>query len=149
MEYEIPEAKLEAFFLLLEQIKSLSNMPVRLLAKFLGTLNSFSRALGQVVRLMTRYLYSCLQPAYTANKKWNSVTSLTESAREELFFWEFNIVKLNGFAISPVTPSITTCEIIAGDASGEGLYAARFSDKNETIFQKTDSKWEVRELYLS
>ena len=105
-------------------------MPVRLLAKFLGTLNSFSRALGQVVRPMTRYLYSCLQPAYIAKKKWNSVTSLTESAKEELFFWEFDIVKLNGFAISPVTPSITTCEIIAGDASGEGLYAARFSDKN-------------------
>ena len=85
---------------------------------------------------MTRYLYSCLQPAYTATKKWNSVTSLTESAREELFFWEFNIAKLNGFAISPVTPSITTCEIIAGDASGEGLYAAKFSDKNETIFSR-------------
>ena len=136
MEYEIPEAKLDAFLLLLEDIESLSNMPVRLLAKFLGTLNSFSRALGQVVRLMTRALYSCLKPAYTSSKKWNSSTSLTDTAREELSFWKLNIAKLNGFAICPVTPSVTTCEVIAGDASGEGLYAARFSDKNETVFSR-------------
>ena len=136
MEYEIPKEKLDAFLLLLENVESLSNMPVRLLAKFLGTLNSFSRALGQVVRLMTRALYSCLKPAYDSSKKWNSSTSLTDTAREELSFWKLNIAKLNGFAICPVTPSVTTCEVIAGDASGEGLYAARFSDKNETVFTR-------------
>ena len=134
MEFEIPEPKLDSFLLLLKQVKSLSTMPVRLLAKFLGLLNSFSRALGQVVRLMTRNLYSCLQPAYSAPERWNSVTSLSDSAMEELVFWETNIAKLNGFAICPDTPSVTTCEIIAGDASGEGLYAACFSDKNKTVF---------------
>ena len=50
--------------------------------------------------------------------------------------WESNISKLNGFAIAPVTPSITTCEVIAGDASGKGLYAAHFSDKNSTVFSR-------------
>ena len=75
-------------------------------------MNSFSRALGQVVRLMTRNLYKCLEPAYSLG--WGSLTSLTDSAREELVFWEANLRKLNGFAISPVTPSIASCEIVAG-----------------------------------
>ena len=86
MEFEIPESKLQSFLLLLKQIKSVSTMPVRLLAKFLGLLNSFSRVLGQVVRRMTRNLYSCLQPAYSAKERWNSVTSLSVSAIEELVF---------------------------------------------------------------
>ena len=82
-------------------------MPVRLLARLLGLLNSFSRALGQIVRLLTRNLYSCLHPAYFSQEHWGSFTSLTDSAWEELQFWESNIVKLNGFAITPVVPSIT------------------------------------------
>ena len=116
------------------QVHTQANLPVRLLAKLLGKLNSFSRALGQVVRLMTRNLYKCLEPAYS--KGWGSFTSLTVSAREEILFWEANLVKLNGFAISPVTPSITSCEIIAGDASGFGLYAAKFSGTKQTVYSR-------------
>ena len=111
-------------------------MPAQLLAWFLGLLNSFSRALGQVVRLMTRSLYSCLNPAYFSPECWSSQTSLSASAMEELIFWEVNIHKLNGFAIFPITPSITTCEVVAGDVSGEGLYAAHFSGVNNTIYSR-------------
>ena len=103
---------------------------------FLGLFNSFSRALGQVFRLMTRGLYSCLNPAYFSLERWSSNTSLSPLALEELNFWEVNIHKLNGFAISPITPSITTCEVVAGDASGKGLYAAHFLDKNQTVFSR-------------
>ena len=46
------------------------------------------------------------------------------------------IVKLNNFAISPTTSSIITCELVEGDGCGEGLYTARFSDKNEIIFSR-------------
>ena len=83
---------------------------------------------------MTRNLYRCLEPAYS--KGWGSLTSLTVSAKEEIVFWEANLVKLNGFAISPVTPSIASCEIIAGDASGCGLYAAKFSGTNQTVYSR-------------
>ena len=51
MEFEIPTVKLEKFFLLLEKIRSQEIVSVRLLASFWGLLNSFSRALGQVVRV--------------------------------------------------------------------------------------------------
>ena len=83
---------------------------------------------------MTRSLYSCLHPAYFSQECLSSFTSLSDSAWEELRFWESNISKLNGFVIAPVSPSITTCDVIAGDASGEGLNAAHFSDKNKTVF---------------
>ena len=56
MEFKIPVEKMEKFFLLLEKVDSADIMPIRLLASFLGLLNSFSKALGQVVRLMTRQL---------------------------------------------------------------------------------------------
>ena len=61
---------------------------------------------------MTRSLYSCLHPAYFSQELWGSFTSLTDSAWEETKFWKSNIAKLNSFAITPVIPSITTCEVI-------------------------------------
>ena len=71
---------------ILTSVKSQAVMPVRLLAKFLGLLNSFSRALGQIVRLMTRCLYACLNPAYFSEEGWGAITSLSEPAKEELQF---------------------------------------------------------------
>ena len=114
MQFEVPNSKIIKFLEVLESVKSQAVLPVRLLARFLGLLNSFSRALGQVVRLMTRNLYSCLHPAYFSQEPWSSYTSLSDLAWKELRFWEANISKLNGFAISPITPSITTCQMISG-----------------------------------
>ena len=136
MPFVIPEEKLLKFFVVLLFVKSQAVMPVRLLAQLLGLLNLFSRALGQIVRLMTQSLYDCLDPAYYSRERWAASTSLSNLAKEELQFWELNIKKLNGFAISPVIPSITKCEVIAGDASGEGLYAAHFSGVNNTIYSR-------------
>ena len=109
-------------------------MPVRLLANFLGILGSFRMDLGQIVRLMTRNLYACLHPAYFSKERWGAFTSLSDSAKDEIKFWELNIEKLNGFFILPLVPSITKCEVFAGDASGEGLYAAHFSGVNNTVY---------------
>ena len=136
MQFEIPKEKLFKFLEDLLLVKSQAVMPVRLLAQLLGLLNSFSRALGQIVRLMTRSLYACLNPAYFSKERWAAVTSLSNLAKDELQFWESNIKKLNGFAISPVIPSNSKCEVIAGDASGEGLYAAHFSGVNNTIYSR-------------
>ena len=85
---------------------------------------------------MIRSLYACLHPAYFSKEGWGAFTLLSESAKEEIQFWELNIEKLNGFSIVPVVPSITKCEVLAGDASGEGLYAAHFSDVNNTVYSR-------------
>ena len=76
---------------------------------------------------------------------WLGSLTLSDSAREELVFWEKNLRKLNGFAISPITPSIASCEIIAGDASGCGLYAAKFSGSNDTIYSRKLTPSEMAE----
>ena len=136
MQFEILEEKVGKFLQILNAVKSQAVMPVKLLAKFLGLLNSFSRALGQIVRLMTRCLYACLNQAYFSEEHMGAIMSLSKSAKEELQFWEHNIEKLNGFSITPVVPSIPKCEVIAGDASGKGLYAAHFSDVNNTVYSR-------------
>ena len=93
MQFEIPEEKICKFLDILVLVKSQAVMPVRLLAQLLGLLNSFSRALGQIVRLMTRSLYSCLNPVYFSRELWTAFTSLSNLAKEELQFWELNIKK--------------------------------------------------------
>ena len=70
MQFEIPEEKISKVLEILVLVKSQAVMPVRLLAQLLGLLNSFSRALGQIVRLMTRSLYACLNPAYFSEEHW-------------------------------------------------------------------------------
>ena len=88
MQFEIPEEKIGKFFQILNAVKSQAVMPVKLLAKFLGLLNLFSRALGQIVQLMTRCLYACLHPAYFSEEGWGAFTSLSDSAKEEIQFRE-------------------------------------------------------------
>ena len=78
MQFEIPEEKISKFMKILASVKSQAVMPVRLLARFLGLLDSFSRAFGQIVQLLTRSLYVCLNPAYFSEKCWEAVTSLND-----------------------------------------------------------------------
>ena len=66
---------------------------------------------------MTRQLYKCLGPAFNTKGEWESNTLLSSEAKVELDFWWAKIRKLNGFSIKPVLPSITVCEVVAGDAS--------------------------------
>ena len=79
-------------------------------------------------------------PVYTwhtfSEDRWGAFTSLSDPAKDEIKFWELNIEKLNGFSILPIVPSITKCEVFAGDASGTGLYAAHFSDVNNTVYSR-------------
>ena len=53
--------------------------------------------------------------------------------------------KLNGFAIKPVIPSITSCQLVAGDASGIGTYMAKFSDESETLLSRQFTAFERRQ----
>ena len=70
IEFDFPQSKLDQFFDVLKLVKSQSVMAVRFLAWFLGLLNLFSKALGQVARLMTRNLYFCFHPTYFSKERW-------------------------------------------------------------------------------
>ena len=80
MKFEVPQSQSQYFLFF---VKS-SQVPVYYACDtscmFLGLLNLFSRALGQVVHLMTRKIYSCLKPAYNAPEPWGSSTTLSITA---------------------------------------------------------------------
>ena len=91
MQFEVPDSKIAKFLEVLESVKSQAILLVRLLARLLGLLNLFSRALGQIVRLMTKSLYSCLHPAYFSEKRWGNFTSLSDSAKESYNFGSYTL----------------------------------------------------------
>ncbi len=98
---------------------------------------------------MTRQLYKCLGPAYNSKAEWNATTSLSSEAKVELEFWRTKIKKLNGFAIKPVIPSITSCQLVARDSSSSGNFMARFSDLSKTFLSRKSSAFQRQQtLYL-
>ena len=66
-------------------------------------------------------------------------------AKEELGFWIKNISDLNGYAISPEYPSVTTCRVIAGDASGVGLFVAEITSGDRTIATRRFTDFEMHQ----
>ena len=44
-----------------------------------------------------------------------------------------------------IIPSITVCEVVAGDASGIGHYVAKFSDTNETLMSQKFTTFEQQQ----
>ena len=62
------------------------------LAALAGRINSFNLAVGNVTTLMTKFIHMSivLQPS------WDSRFSLSDSVKEELFFWKKNVRSLNG-----------------------------------------------------
>ena len=56
-----------------------------------------------------------------------------------------NISKLSGFPIAPEFPSLTTCRVTAGDASGVGLYVADFTSGSRTIATRQFSDYEMHQ----
>ena len=92
---------------------------------------------------MTRSLCQCLLPAYQGELGWESDTQLSGAACEELKFWIDNIRSINGFPLSPKFPSLTSCKITAGDASGTGYYSAEFSNSSETLVTRKFTDEEI------
>lgn len=64
---------------------------VRLIACLVGQIISMKAVFGNVVRIMTRHLYFCVE----SRASWNSKIFLSESAIQEVLFWSENIYNLN------------------------------------------------------
>ena len=64
----------------------------RELSALAGRINSFKLAVGNVTTLMTKFIHMSivLQPS------WDSRFPLSDSVKEELFFWKENVRCLNG-----------------------------------------------------
>lgn len=64
---------------------------VRLIACLTGQIISMKAVFGNVVRIMTRFLYFCVE----TRASWNSKVLLSENAIQEVLFWSESIKSLN------------------------------------------------------
>ena len=70
-------------------------------------------ALGNIVRLFTRKIYSQIESRYS----WRTIETISSGTAEELEFWSKNIESFNGCSFKP---RYATAKIILTDASDTG-----------------------------
>ena len=141
MSFYIPEEKVQRFLGFIEELLSQRRVKVRDLARTLGYLQSFSRALGDVTRFKSRSCY------YWISKKleiggYNRFYILDEAAKDELLFWSLNIKELNGMKFTPSKSLVST--MIVTDASDQGMFGYQFGDINSIVLRKLFSQEERR-----
>ena len=115
---------------------------LRRFASLLGFIQSCARALGKVVRLMTRASYHWMTEKLAVNPSYNMFYQVPEEVKHELFFWESNIQSLNGHEINPSQSLTETRLIIVMDASTDrrGVYLL------DWIIEKTPARVGFRSI---
>ena len=87
----VPEQKVKALTMLVQQAKDDGAVLATALASIIGKIVSMGLAFSQVTRLMTRSPYGMLN----AKNSWCQTLLLTAEATEELSFWLEHIEKFN------------------------------------------------------
>ena len=115
MMFFIPKQKLDDFLIKIRPFQELDTVLKKDLASVVGTLMSFLKALGPIVRLKTRALYSCI---HEGNFGWNQMIVISARAKLELQFWMDNLAQLDGFPLEnkhfSVTPAYTKANPLEG-----------------------------------
>ena len=88
----VPQDKIDALKMQLEQAAQKPRLQVRALASLTGRIIAMSMALGPVARLMTRGLYALLN----TRQSWCETLPVTDDAKSEVHFWLIEISKFNG-----------------------------------------------------
>merc|ERR1711888_408918 len=128
----IPEKKLADIKELLVKYLRYHKMSARQLAKVVGKIQSCWRALGPVVRVMTRYCYSFICKSVDTYA-WDYFQPLSKKARQELSFLRDNISDLHGYSFTPVMSEVVVDVVVASDASGVGLFAYLVDSSKEVL----------------
>ena len=108
------DQKVESLARLMQQANNSRSIQATALARITGKIISMALALGPVIRLMTRSLYTVLN----ARRSWCQYLLLTAGAIEELSFWLEHIDKFNG---QNIWPKASTVRVVYSDASGIGF----------------------------
>ena len=103
-----------------------------MLSSLVGKIQSCYRALGSVVRLMTRRSYRWICEGVD-NSSWDYWHYLSPEVVEELVFWWANIRSLNGFSFVPSLSQTDVSFEVASDASGVGVFGY-LVDNSERVF---------------
>ena len=144
MKFYIPEKKLHFILSAIDSICSSRKIQLRRFASFLGYLQSCARALGKVVRLMTRASYHWMAEKLAINPSYNMYYQVPDEVKYELLFWEANIKSLNGFEINPSQSLTETRITIVTDASADGAFGFEISDRYRVILRQSFSKQEKK-----
>ena len=144
MMFFIPESKLLHIINTINFLCAQRKVQLRRFASLLGFLQSCARALGNVVRLMTRASYHWMTEKLSLHTSYNMFYVISEEVRTELFFWKANVRSLNGFPINP-SQSLTETRIsIVTDASADGAFGFEISDRYRVILRKGFSSEEKK-----
>ena len=132
LKFFIPEKKIVKLLAEIDSLLSSKKVKLRVFASFLGLLQSCNKALGPVVRLMTRVSYLFLMHNVDRHS-WNFFVSISPEVISELQFWQKNIVELNGFQFHVDMTMIDIGQDVAADASNIGLFGFKFVSNDYDI----------------
>ena len=144
MMYFIPEKKIEKILAAAREMLRSRKVQLRVLASFLGFIQSCGRALGNILRLMSRASYNFLGDKLNCCPSYKIYYALSEEVKEELRFWIENIHELNGYPINPSLSQAETRITVVTDASGEGAFGYEMSDRYKVLLRKAFSEEERR-----
>ncbi len=121
LKIQIPHVKREKVFQLAQDLFQNEYSSARNLAKFAGLVMSFWLPLGNLVKLMTKNLYSLIE----SRLNWDSPIPITTAAKIEIKFWRDHIRQVpTKCLISYQLPE----KIIFSDASSSGCGAILLSN---------------------
>ena len=125
MTFNIPEDKLIVIEEKAREILKRKFNKVRILASFVGLLQSIRKASGPIVSVMTRSLYFAINNA----KRWESFVRIDDLAKTEVKWWLENVRKVKKFPISDSLSSVATGIKVASDGSSIGFYSYEVDSK--------------------
>ena len=122
--YFIPDRKKLRILTEIDRVLVSDFVPVRSLAGLYGLLISVYKAVGPMIRLLTRFGFFVINSA----KSWNQLVWITPKFKEELSFIRQNLDFLEGYGYkSREPPTFIFSRTFASDASGVGCGTVEFS----------------------
>ena len=121
--YFIPQEKKDRVHGLIERVLGHAFLPVRELAGLYGLLISFFKAVGPMIRFLTRFGFFCINSC----ESWNQYVKISADCKAELAYIHANLNDLEGFRYETVDkPLVVHCTTLASDASGVGCGVVQF-----------------------
>ena len=139
--YFIPQEKKNRVRSLIEKVLDSSFMPVRELAGLYGLLISLYKAIGPMIRFLTRFGFFCINSC----ESWNQLAKISADCKTELYYVLTNLDELEGFRYESIgKPLVMHSTTVASDASASGCGTIRFTcDGIELVDQYTFSEVEA------
>ena len=136
MKFFIPVKKIQRIITSAQEILSGRKVQLRKLASFVGFVQSCSKALGPVSRLMLRASYFFMAQCLNVCSSYNRFYVIPDSVRDELNFWRCEIEELNGYPISP-SKSVTETRIsVVSDSSEVGAFGYQLEDNFKVLLRQ-------------